>query len=182
MAGSDDDLLGQELAKGRREAFAALYDKYALRLYHTACALLDNSHDAEDVVQAVFVGLVRSRSASAKVTNWQAYLLTALRHEVARLAARRRQHHRDCQSIGEIDLTAPPADDRAATDAALLEAALLRLPEEQKQVIRLKTEAGLTFFEIAELLQISPNTAASRYRYAIQKLREDLKEAADEPS
>ena len=53
---------------------------------------------------------------------------------------------------------------------------------EQKQVIRLKTEAGLTFFEIAELLQISPNTAASRYRYAIQKLREDLKEAADEPS
>jgi RNA polymerase sigma-70 factor (ECF subfamily) len=182
MAGSDDDLLGQELAKGRREAFAALYDRYAPRLFRTACALLDNSHDAEDVVQAVFVGLVRSRASLARITNWQAYLLTALRHEAARLAAKRRQHRRDCQSIGEIDLTAPPEDDRAAMEAALLELALLRLPEEQRQVIRLKTEAGLTFAEIADLLEISPNTAASRYRYAIEKLRKDLKGAADEPS
>ena len=86
--------------KEDRRRSAALYDKYALRLYHNVRALLDNSHDAEDVVQAVFVeAWFAARSASAaKVTNWQAYLLTALRHEVARLAARRRQHHRDCQS------------------------------------------------------------------------------------
>ncbi len=178
MAGPGEDQLGQDLARGHPEAFAALYDRYAPRLFRTACALLDNSHDAEDAVQGVFVSLVRSRSALAKVKNWPAYLLTALRHETARLAVRRLQQ-RDCQSIESTDVAAPAADDRSAVKAARLEEALARLPAEQRQVIQLKTEAGLTFAEIAEVLEISPNTAASRYRYALDKLREDLKEDAD---
>lgn len=178
MAESDDERLGQELARGCEQAFATLYDRFAPRLYRTACALLDNSHDAEDAVQAVFASLVRSRAALSKVKNWPAYLLTVLRHEAARLAMRTRRQI--SQSIEGVDLPNPVKDPRATLEAEALEAALLRLPEGQKKVIRLKSEAGLTFAEIAELLQISPNTAASRYRYAVEKLRQELDEGDDD--
>lgn len=55
-----------------------------------------------------------------------------------------------------------------------LEMALASLPTEQREVIALKIDGGLTFAHIAEILNISPNTAASRYRYALQKLRQAL--------
>ena len=49
-----------------------------------------------------------------------------------------------------------------------------RLPQEQREVVALKIDGGLTFAEIGEALSISANTAASRYRYALEKLRDSL--------
>src|SRR5690606_4742960 len=65
------------------------------------------------------------------------------------------------------------------TDATLFatatEAALETLPPEQRAVVHLKLWTGLTFEEIASTLDIPPNTAASRYRYGIDKLRDQLR-------
>jgi RNA polymerase sigma-70 factor (ECF subfamily) len=55
-----------------------------------------------------------------------------------------------------------------------LERALDRLPVEQREVVALKLEGRLTFEEIGAALAISPNTAASRYRYALERLRDAL--------
>jgi len=52
------------------------------------------------------------------------------------------------------------------------------LPGEQRETLVLKIWSGLTFAQIAAVLNISANTAASRYRYAIARLRESL---AEEP-
>jgi RNA polymerase sigma-70 factor (ECF subfamily) len=57
-----------------------------------------------------------------------------------------------------------------------LEQALRTLPPEQRELVALKIEGDLTFGEIAVVLGISPNTAASRYRYALEKLRLALQE------
>jgi RNA polymerase sigma-70 factor (ECF subfamily) len=62
------------------------------------------------------------------------------------------------------------ADDRREA----VEAAMRRLPEEQREVLVLKIWAELTFEQIAGELEISPNTAASRYRYALAALRKEL--------
>ena len=51
----------------------------------------------------------------------------------------------------------------------------MRIPEEQRQVIVLHIWGGLSFDEIGSVLAISANTAASRYRYALQKLREAMR-------
>jgi RNA polymerase sigma-70 factor (ECF subfamily) len=61
---------------------------------------------------------------------------------------------------------------------AAIEAALGRLPEAQREVLVLKIWGGLSFPQIAAALDIPANTAASRYRYALTKLREQL---AEEP-
>jgi RNA polymerase sigma-70 factor (ECF subfamily) len=55
-----------------------------------------------------------------------------------------------------------------------IEAALLRLPPEQREVLVLKIWQELTFEQIGEILALSPNTAASRYRYALGALRKQL--------
>jgi RNA polymerase sigma-70 factor (ECF subfamily) len=81
------------------------------------------------------------------------------------------------------------ARSEASTDAALLggslereerraavEAALARLPEPQREVLVLKVWAGLSFPQIGQALGVSPDTAASRYRYGLAKLREQLAE------
>jgi len=54
------------------------------------------------------------------------------------------------------------------------------LAGEQRAVIHLKLWEGMTFDQIADLLEISPNTAASRYRYGIDKLRQRLRPLYDE--
>ena len=61
--------------------------------------------------------------------------------------------------------------------AGEIEAALQRLPAEQREVLVLKIWNELTFEQIAETLGIPPNTAASRYRYALAALRKELKPA-----
>ena len=59
---------------------------------------------------------------------------------------------------------------------AAIEAALVRLPEAQREVLVMKVWAGLSFPQIARVLDIPPDTAASRYRYALSRLREQLAE------
>ena len=152
-----------DLAAGRAEAFAALYDRYSAKLYRAALAMLGSSADAEDVVQEVFVSMVRSRHKLAEVRSLNAYLFTALRH-----AAHRRAAAPSSVSLSVVDPPSVPAvehDDR-------LDRALQQLPPEQREVVALKIDGGLTFAQIGQALDISPNTAASRYRYALQKLRQ----------
>jgi len=69
---------------------------------------------------------------------------------------------------------APEIEDRER--ARLLQDALNRLPVAQREVVTLKIWGGLTFAEIAEALDIPANTAASRYRYALEELRKITKE------
>ena len=56
-----------------------------------------------------------------------------------------------------------------------LQSALAELPDEQREIMILRVWGQLTFEEAAAALDISPNTAASRYRYALAKLKERLR-------
>ena len=68
----------------------------------------------------------------------------------------------------------PHTDDAAWLQKAL-DSSLDTLPSEQKAVVLLKVWEEMTFAEIAQALDISANTAASRYRYALDKLRDALR-------
>ncbi|MFO0841920.1 MAG: sigma-70 family RNA polymerase sigma factor [Gemmataceae bacterium] len=178
MAEPADDPLGKELAEGQEAAFAALYDRFGASLFRTAAALLNSREDAEDAVQEVFVGLVRARHTLARVQNLRAYLFAALRHAVGRrLADRGRARAVPIDQAEDLSTSEPPQEgDRAAR----MEQAVRELPAEQRELVALKVDGGLTFAEIAGLLGISPNTAASRYRYALEKLRAALEEVPHE--
>jgi RNA polymerase sigma-70 factor, ECF subfamily len=175
MAPPPGDPLLSGLAAGRPEAFALLYDRLGPRLYRVARALLGSAEDAEDVVQDVFVALVRRRNSLGEVRNLDAYLFTALRHAALSRLGRRKSER---AALKLVALTVPAAeddrDDVPAPRGADLEAALASLPVEQREVLALKLEGELTFAQIGQTLGVSLNTAASRYRYALEKLRERL--------
>jgi RNA polymerase sigma-70 factor (ECF subfamily) len=161
--GDDSEESGRE--RPATDALALLYDRFAPVLYRTACGLLGSAADAEDVVHDVFVALARGRAQLPAIINARSYLFVALRRMVARRAVRRlpRPLPEDVADPRE-----PPERDEH------LEHALARLPAEQREVVVLKIDGDLTSAELAAVLGIGPNTAASRYRYAMEKLRADL--------
>jgi RNA polymerase sigma-70 factor (ECF subfamily) len=133
--------------------------------------------DAEDIVQEAFVRFWRSRH---RAVDPAAYLFTCVkRYAQEWLRGQRRRVKREesaarAEVVREERLFSCPLeqDERRAT----IEAALQRLPEAQREVLVLKIWGELSFPQIAEALDISANTAASRYRYALAKLREQLAE------
>jgi len=171
MALPADDALLQDLSAGREEAFERLYDVFAARLLRAARCICRTREDAEDALQDVFVGLVRARAALGQVRNLQAYLFAAV-HRAASRRAERRGDERPMDAAA-LERTAGAAE-QPAEPSDRLNRALASLPAEQRTVIALKVDGGLTFEEIAEALNVSQNTAASRYRYALEKLRASL--------
>ncbi|HTU25204.1 MAG TPA: RNA polymerase sigma factor [Pirellulales bacterium] len=168
--------LGERLARGEPAAFAELYDRCADRLHHFLVVRLVSRSDADDVLQETFVRLARHRGKLAHVENLDAYILSIARHEALRLLARR---GRERPAELDADALFCLADEPAAVGlraerreaAEMLAAALARLPAEQREVVELKTYAGLTLAEIAAVTAAPPGTVATRYRDALAKLR-----------
>jgi RNA polymerase sigma-70 factor (ECF subfamily) len=143
------------------------------RLYRVALRLLDRREDAEDAVQEVFASLVRSRDRLPQVGDLEAYLFASLRRAAARITVRRARLP-TASSAALPEIAARP--DRAGEDGLddNLCRALDALPAEQRGVIALKIDGELTFAQIGLAMGTSANTAASRYRYALEKLRQAL--------
>jgi RNA polymerase sigma-70 factor (ECF subfamily) len=145
-----------------------LYDRYGASLYRYAVMVLADPAGAADVVQTVFVSLLRRRVSPEFDER---YLRRAVRNEC--FSALRRRRRDVLASAAPILETVEGRSDRPEERLAL-EQALRELPAEQREVVHFKAFEGMTFQEIAELTNESINTVASRYRYAIEKLRASL--------
>ena len=160
-------------AAAQAEALTALYDAYGARMYGYALALLGDVSEAEDVVQDVFTRIC----ASGRMPDDSArYLLRAVRNEAfSRLRKRRLRFWRANQLRHTQTALLQFRDSAAAPgNTESIERTLNALPPKQREVVVLKILQDMTFDEIAEVLDVSPNTAASRYRYAIERLRRTM--------
>jgi len=149
------------------------YDRHGAGLYRYALMLLGDTASAADVVQQVFAALVGRARGSANIVDEGRYLRRAVRNECFSALRRRR---REMAIVADSRLLVEPID-RACVDPELhaaVDEALRTLPAEQREVVHLKVFEGMTFQEIADLAGESINTVASRYRYAMGKLRAQL--------
>jgi RNA polymerase sigma-70 factor (ECF subfamily) len=165
-------------ADGRAE-LAEVYDDHAAAVYRYLLTLLLDTQDAEDALQEVFLGILRRRG-KPNIENMQAYLFRAARNQALMVLRKRRNQDRRsaAATVCWIDVDACAQHDReVAIDIAR---ALQQLPLEQREVIALKLGEDLTFAEIGKALGISQNTAASRYRLALARLRRLLVGATDD--
>jgi RNA polymerase sigma-70 factor (ECF subfamily) len=163
-------------------ALEVLFDAFAAPLTAFLEARLEDRAEAEDVVQQMFLDLARRPRQLLAVRRLEPWLFVKARHlAVDRLRARARAARRAADAPAWIEPVAPPvAPERA--DEARLAAAVARLPPEQREVIVLKVLQDRTFAETAEMLGVPANTAASRYRYALEKLREWMGEGGGHES
>ncbi|MEM7696809.1 MAG: sigma-70 family RNA polymerase sigma factor [Verrucomicrobiota bacterium] len=127
--------------------------------------------DAEDVLQAALVKTWKTHGAKPddRVVSLAYTNIKRCAIDLARSIDRRRE--REQQSLREQgELVAwfeLPEDDRSRA----LQVALSKIPEKFREVVTLKIWGERTFDEIGKALEISPNTAASRYRYGMDALR-----------
>jgi len=145
-----------------------LYEAKAAELIVYGRALGLSHGEAEDVVQETFIALLKLRERPSRPEH---YCVRAFRNRA--LNYRRglwRRLAREWESLRWFETN--PSETTAERDAMR---ALEKLPQEQREVIVLKIWHEYTFEEISNLLSISPNTAAGRYRYGMQKLRISLK-------
>ncbi len=161
-----------EIGRGSTEAIGCLYDAHAASLYAYARALGAPPDEAEDVLQEVFARLMRRPPRGARVRSWRAYLFAATRNEYFRLG--RRMFRKREVGISSMSDTLEAASPGSAESAAAVEEALSRLPRAQREVVVMKVFGGLTFEEIADAMGTRMGTAASRYRYGIEKLKAAL--------
>lgn len=132
--------------------------------------------DAEDATQDGFVRFWKSRD---RADDPAAYLFACVRSAAMDLSrGERRREKRDADAMPAIEMTNAFAAVEQEDLRHAVESALATLPEEQREVLVLKIWGELTFAQIAVTLAIGSDTAASRYRYALQRLQAALKQEA----
>jgi len=168
---SADESIHAALTRDDPGATELIWDQYAHDLLTLLSAVLGSRHEAEDVLQTLFVKIVRKRRALARVRRLDAYLFRMARNEAATYV-RGRQRQRAPQPW----LASKEGGQQHYELAEQVQVALSRLPESQREAVVLKMYRDKTFQEIGRLLGVSLNTAASRYRYGLERLRSLLKD------
>ena len=174
----EDRLLIWKFKCGRSEALSRIYRKYGDYLLSLAAALLQDINAAEDVVHDVFCKFIESREKFKLAGSLKSYLGTCVVN-----LARDKLRARQSQPCELDEATAIPLDTNEPEHYAIfgeqarnLNYAIAQLAYEQREVIMLHLRGGMKFREIASLQGISINTAKSRYRYGLEKLRTLLSE------
>lgn len=166
----------------REPELERLYDEHAGSLYAFLLNFTRDESDTRDLLQEVFVKLARSPELLDSVRDERAFLIRLAHNAAIDLIRRRGTRERTRENIAAepVSLFAAAPDPDAQTFRAELADALAELPPDQRAVVHLKLWERLTFEQIADALDIPQNTAASRYRYGLDKLRERLRPLYEE--
>ncbi len=180
----EDKLLVFRSRRGSREALTRIYEKYKADLLLLAMGLLNDKAAAEDIVHDVFLSFVRNLDGFRLTGSLKGYLLTCTANHARNWNKAQRVRLRSAGADGGYG---PPYESggRAVADEPLetlvcneqlemLSGALAELPFEQREIVMLHLHGRMTFQAIGKAMQISTNTAKSRYRYGIDKLRVTL--------
>ena len=154
-----------------------VYDEHAQAMFVYLLSFTKDEQDTRDILQEVFIKLARQPQLLAQARDQRAFLIRLTRNlaiDLTRRRAARQKHH---SRFGQecISFFAPSADPDEAAFRSRVSAALQQLPADQREIVQLKLWSELTFEQIADALHISPHTAASRYRYGLNKLRDLLR-------
>src|SRR3954452_15125647 len=159
---------------GDFDQWTAWLDQHLATLILLARQWVPRRADAEDVVQEAFIRFWRSRH---RVSDPAAYFYACVKHVALDWQRNRKRQSRREQATARSEAATWFAGPLEQSERrAAIEAALRSLPGSQREVLVMKIWGGLSFPQIAAALQISANTAKSRYRYALAKLGEQLAE------
>jgi len=169
----EDRLLSWRLKHGSKDALARVYEKYFRHLLSLATALLGDVNSAEDVVHDFFVWFAQSTHRLRLDGSLKGFLATCVANRARDKIRQRRGQTLALDETGGIAaaLQQPEASAPGPRQLQQLSVALTHLPHEQREVILLHIKAGMKFRQIAAHQKVSINTAQSRYRYGLEKMR-----------
>jgi len=179
---ADEQVLIESAQQGEREAFAGLVKHYWDRLYRWLYHLTHDRHLAEDLVQESFLKAFRALASFRAGTNFQAWLFRIAHNALA-------NQRRGSRTVREAFPEQWPATDAGPAEQAMSREAMLqlarsvgRLPSDFRGAFLLRVEEQLSFREIADVLNITEETARWRVFKARQKLMEIMEPFLDKDS
>jgi RNA polymerase sigma-70 factor (ECF subfamily) len=184
-----DEALMEGFREGDASAFEELTRRHRRGLFNFLLRSVGNRARAEELLQEVFLRVIRAREryvVTAKFTTWVYTIARNISIDESRRAKFRRHRSLDAPtSMRDGDgpsLHERLSADQVGTDDAAqaptirdrVAAAVSELPVEQREVFVMRQFRGMSFRQIGEVVGASENTAKSRMRYALEKLRKEL--------
>ncbi|NML22487.1 RNA polymerase sigma-70 factor [Pseudoflavitalea sp. G-6-1-2] len=169
-----DHELAAKLSEGSDAAFAAIYQRYHLRLFLFAFKKLGNREEAKDVVQEVFTKLWNRHADYNISTSLSSYLFTAVRNAAFDLFTHKKIEAKYIDSLQHFLDKDPVATDhlvRAREMSLQIEKEIAALPPRMREVFELSRKEHLSHLDIAEKLQISESTVTGQIKKALRILR-----------
>ena len=161
-----------------RDELERIYDEHAGCAFALFRRFTSCESDTRDLLQDWLIKISQKVDSITGLKNERAYLLRIAYRQAVDWTRRRgtRKKYTDLASAESTNHDfRPESDPDRDVMRRSLESSLALLPQDQQLVVQMKLWDDLTFSEIADVLGISANTAASRYRYGLDKLQESLR-------
>jgi RNA polymerase sigma-70 factor (ECF subfamily) len=165
----DDAAAIEKCQNGEKDAFRFLVASYQKQAARHAAAILGSYEDAPDAVQEAFIDAYQALKNFDKTRRFYPWFYVLLRNRCFKMTARRKE----TESLEETGILAPQSG-VSREERFALEAALLALGQEDREIIALKYLDGFSYQEIADFLKIPRGTVMSRLFHARRKLQAKL--------
>jgi RNA polymerase sigma-70 factor (ECF subfamily) len=191
----EDEALMLAYSQGDAAAFEMLLKRHQRPVYNFFVRQVGNTALAEDLMQEVFLRVIKSAASykrQAKFTTWLYTIARNLCVDHARRARLRRASSLDQplgnpgsergRTLGDLAADPKPGVERQVTSKRLkddIQRAIETLSEEQREVFLMRETLNLPFKEIAQIVECPENTVKSRMRYALEQLRKALEDYRD---
>lgn len=160
------------LAAGNDDAFAGVFHHYRHRIYAIAFRLLGTASQAEDTVQDVFLKMWLKRQELHEISHFKAYLFTVTRNHIftsLKLLAREQRMESELSATMVYNIREAAIIQKEYEQ--ILRNAIAQLPPQQELIYKLSKEEGLKRNEIADRLQLSPETIKVHLANAMRSIR-----------
>lgn len=185
LKGSTDEFLMEAYRDGDVPAFDLLYSRYKDMLYRYLFRQCGNGASAEEIFQEAWTGLINNRKNYKVQAKFKTYLFCIAHSKLVDHYRKNAKHEAQAyddddpvqsHQVSNLDQPDHQADvrDKLGKLIKLLE----ELPAPQREVFVMYEEAGMSLSEIAESTQVSRDTAKSRLRYALKRLRSGMERYA----
>lgn len=166
----------------------SIFDELFVQLYDVLCqysfSIVKSEHEAEDIVQEVFINLWSGRSKLDIQTNLRAYLYRSVRNQSIDALRKKATRNNIIEQIAQSDNAeykisyvhpSESVDDEIKRLSILVANEAEKLPDRCREIYFLKHRDGLTIIEISEILDLSQKTVEMRLRDALIILRNKLR-------
>lgn len=175
----------KKAAKGDANAFATLVERYQTQIYQLCFRMTGNTEDAQDMTQEAFLKAwkgIETFRLEASFSTWLYRLASNCCLDLLRSMKRRPTVSLTVENEEEEEQTMEIADDAPSPEDTViwkeerehLQLAMMQLDDEQRQILTLRVVNGMSYTDIAELLDIKEGTVKSRLSRARENLRKNL--------
>lgn len=173
---TSDEILYEQLVKGDLKALDVLYGRYQRHLFGFILGQLGDRQEAEDVLHDAFLAVLRERCSRRTPACFRAWIYQVARNLCLNRARSRHRATRAIDAVAHVALFSPDGPEGALLSAQSSEAlrrAVARLPSPLAELFQLRA-GGLTYEELAQVLDIPVGTVKSRMHELMNRLRAEV--------